>query len=215
MLSTEQKKSLETATTCYWADLCAPGSPGGEFLGGRGLPADSISPWRIGYVSTPLPGHEQYKGMLAIPYLRRSATGAWSVITMRFRRIHPGAGTKYLSLPGHSPDLFNTLPLATGTDRVVLCEGELDTITANLCGLPAVGVPGARSWDPEWAHTLDGVSDVWIFADGDPAGKELSKRIVADVPHAKIINFPPKKDVNDIFCEHGAEGIHNLMKGHI
>src|SRR5690606_22396316 len=89
-LSDVQKKFLETATSQYRESL--PGSPAEEYLASRGFqPGNTaVGKFRLGYVADPLPGHEMYRGMLAIPYLRRSPTPA--------RRGGPGHGS---STPGH------------------------------------------------------------------------------------------------------------------
>ena len=73
-LSESQKKSLRDATLAY--QRAFPGSPAEEYLASRGLGFPSIKEemdkFMLGYVAEPLPGHEQYQGMLAIPYLRWS-----------------------------------------------------------------------------------------------------------------------------------------------
>src|SRR5690554_7306712 len=84
-LSDVQKKCLETATSQYRESL--PGSPAEEYLASRGFQPDNtaVGKFRLGYVADPLPGHEMYRGVLAIPELRRAPDGVWTVVTMRFR----------------------------------------------------------------------------------------------------------------------------------
>lgn len=156
---------------------------------------------RIGYVDDPLPGHEMYRGMLAIPYLRQNQakSDSWSVVSMRFRCIedhtHVGHG-KYNTQPGDRPRLYNTRSLIQAHDNVAICEGEFDAIAALAIGIDAVGVPGATAWQPHFRDPFLGYESVYVLADGDEAGLRFGRSIAESLPNAKIIPCPPGEDVN-------------------
>ena len=114
----------------------------------RGLAFPSIlresdARFRLGYVADPLRGHDAYKGMLAIPYLRWSQEFGWSVVSIRFRRLDDQK-PKYLTVAGDRPRLYNTTALLKQSPRIAITEGEIDAITAEACGIPTVGVPGVQ-----------------------------------------------------------------------
>jgi hypothetical protein len=45
--------------------------------------------------------------------------------------------------------LYNVQDILKLAPRIVVCEGELDTvIVSGVLGLPAVGVPGVAAWKP-------------------------------------------------------------------
>src|SRR5687767_9119586 len=97
--SNSTRESLEAACRTY--EEAMPGSPAEVYLKGRGLDPTSkaLASFRLGYVDSPVVGHEQYRGRLAIPYLTASG-----ITDLRFRSVpvpvaDEGA-PKYLSLPG-------------------------------------------------------------------------------------------------------------------
>lgn len=202
-LSAEQRKFLVTATLRYHQSL--PGSPAAEHLAARGLLAPSmapiVTPFRLGYVEEPLPGHEMYQGMLAIPYLRLAPDGQPLAVKLRFRNL--GEGTKYLDVAGTQTRLFNTVALLRDTINICITEGELDTIAAECCGFPSVGVPGATNWKPHFAEPFLGYNKVFILADGDEPGMKFARTVAKELPNGVIIPAPPGEDVNSTILKVG------------
>lgn len=155
--------------------------------------------FRLGYVAEPLLGHERYQGWLAIPYLRWSQEHGWIVVNIRFRCIqdhdHKQAGHgKYESLPGSGTWLYNTLALMRDSDTISIIEGELDAIMSDLCGLPAVGAPGAQTWRPYMALPFLGYKRVLAIGDGDEAGKEFANKVAGTIPGALPLIMPDGHD---------------------
>lgn len=218
--SEELKKFLAKATSEYHRSL--EFSPAEEYLARRGLLSPenevALSRFRIGYVDNPLPGHEMYRGWLAIPYLRWGPSGTWSVATMKFRcienhdceEVHPRMG-KYMSQPGADTHLFNTRDIQKSDREIAICEGELDAITAHLAGIPAVAVPGVKNWKDQYYRLFKGFEVVWIFADGDSWGEGLAKKL-SDGMGGKLrtISMPPGEDVNSMVLKYGKKA---LLKG--
>jgi 5S rRNA maturation endonuclease (ribonuclease M5) len=222
--SEEQKTFLAEATTRYKRSLS--GSPGELYLEKRGLltPENrvALSRFQIGYVEDPLPGHEWYQGWLSIPYLRKGPSEdgpfkGWSVATMKFRCIkdhnceeaHPKLG-KYMSHPGDTK-LFNTVDLQSSDDAIAICEGEIDAITAHLCGIPAVAVPGVKAWKSKYYRLFRGYKTIWVFADGDSYGEGLAKELSNKMgDKITVIKMPDGEDVNSVVLKHGKQA---LLKG--
>lgn len=207
-LSQSQKDYLREATSRYHNAM--PTSPASDYLQTRGLAWESIqtavSRFRLGYVGDPLPGHEMYKGYMAIPYLRWSADKEWAVVSMRFRRLDDGK-PKYMTLAGDRPRLFNTMALLKDTANVAITEGEIDAITATVCGLPAVGVPGAQAWQPWFREPFLGYRNVYVLADGDDAGMQFATQVASALPNGKIIPMPDGEDVNSLVVSKGKDAL--------
>lgn len=169
-----------------------------------------MSRFRLGYVGDPLPGHEQFRGYLAIPYLRWSQEHKWAVVSIRFRCLeqhdHKGHG-KYMTAAGDRPRLFNTLALLKDSPKVAITEGEIDAITAQVCGIPAVGVPGSQAWQPHFREPFLGYRDVYVLADGDDAGMTFANTVASTLPNAKVIPMPPGEDVNSLVGAKGKEAL--------
>jgi hypothetical protein len=213
-LSASQRDWLRQATVRYHQAL--PGSPAAEYLGTRGLmdPAivDQTNQFRLGYVADPLPGHEGYRGMLAIPYIRYSQEYGWGVVSIRFRKLQDGVDNKYLTVAGDRPRLFNTQALLRRSPSIAITEGELDAITAELCGVPAVGVPGSQMWKPHHVEPFLGYKDVFILEDGDDAGREFSNKVKSSLSNGKIIPMPPGEDVNSVVVQGGPTALTRRLR---
>ncbi|MBM7771943.1 hypothetical protein JOD54_002147 [Actinokineospora baliensis] len=208
--SAVRRRFLAEATGRYHASL--PGSPGEEHLATRGLLAPSIADktatYRLGYVSDPLPGHEPYRGMLAIPYLRVSPGREWSVVSIRFRCLDDACSHeyhgKYNTVAGDRPRIYNTLEIIRNDEQIAVTEGEIDAITATISGVPAIGIPGAGSWKSVFREPLLGYELVLILADGDQAGIKFANTVAADLPNGVIIRMADGEDVNSTVVKNGA-----------
>ncbi|MFJ2244874.1 toprim domain-containing protein [Streptomyces sp. NPDC087862] len=213
-LSASQRVDLITAAKRYSSRY--EGSPAEELIVGRGL-GELAGKLGLGFVSEPVVGHERYRDHLAIPYLR-PAGGQFAVATLRFRRIgtlvSEGAsnldefedslsGAKYLSLPGHSPLMYNTQALLTHLPYIALCEGELDAATAELAGVPAVGLPGVSSWRDHFGPAFAGFETVFVIGDGDQAGRQFTQKMCERLPNAKPIDLGDGYDVNSFTQQYG------------
>lgn len=208
-LSSAQRQFFESAATQYQLDLANEPAPGAaEYLRSRGLGPEAVSRFRLGVVRRPLPGHEQYAGRLAIPYLTPAG-----VINIRFRcpQAHDCDGhAKYLSADGAGTNLYNVLDLKRDSSFICVAEGEIDTMSLSLAGLPAVGVPGVKTWQKHFSRCLEDYDVIYAFGDGDDAGGKFSAFLAREAK-ARPIRMPNGKDCNDLFRTEGAEGLRKLI----
>jgi len=72
---------------------------------------------------------------------------------------------------------------------VLLVEGESDCHACWHCGIPAVGVPGADTWKPEFAAKLEG-RQVYVWHEGDKGGRRLVGLVASDLASAMVIRRP-------------------------
>lgn len=171
-----------------------------EYLASRGLSLTDAKTVRLGYVAEPLPGHEQFKGRLSIPYITPSG-----VVDIRFRSVGPQE-PKYMGMPGTQTRLYNVNALVTAENYIAVTEGEIDAITLNYkCGIPAIGVPGANNWKRHYSRLLQDFEQVFIFADGDQPGQDFAKKVSQEVNGVTVINMPEGHDVNSTYLINGAE----------
>ncbi|WP_335986601.1 hypothetical protein [Glycomyces sp. MUSA5-2] len=172
-------------------------SPVLDYLAGcRGI-TDPVLIGRLGlgFVGKPSPGHERFRGMLSIPYLRYDAMGS-TVATIRFACATDGCAHEHhdqtTSLPGHEPRLYNTRDLYARVDELCICLGEWDTITALARGLHAVGVQDAEGWRPYMARAFRGYKKVMLFTRAEDRGRSMrwANEVAAQIPTAVIAPFP-------------------------
>lgn len=168
----------------------------------RLLTEETIEQYRIGYVADPSPGHEDVRGFISVPYL----TPDGECIALRFRRLGEG-GPKYLSMAGDSPRMFNTQALERGTRNICVTEGEFDTLIAEQCGLPAVGIPGANAWQSVWKRLLVQFDAVYVLHDDDEPGRELVAKIAASGLDSVRPVPMTGGDVTTLYREHGRDGL--------
>lgn len=217
-LSDMQKKFLVEASRRY--NQALEGSPAEEYLASRGLVGPEIDALGFGYVKEPLPGHEWQKGRLAIPYLRQGPDKNMSVINIKFRCIedhdckeaHPRAG-KYTAQTGGGTHIYNTNAIIRSHDEIVMCEGELDSATWELVGMPSVGLPGTGSWMKHFGRIFPGYATIFFCADTDDAkgqGLAFADELAQD-PYLRGTNFKvipmPGGDVNKTYVEMGAQAL--------
>lgn len=205
-LSSSQKKSLLAAASRYHGQLTTETL---DYLAARGLDREVVDAHRIGLVSTPMDGHEYLQGRLAIPYLGPKG----NVYNLRFRCLAhkdckaEGCNSKYISLPGFPSRVFNVRAVKGDHTELHVTEGELDCITLTACGLATVGLPGVENMPRHFPRLVAGFSRVYLWADGDAAGRELVKEFTRAVPWGEAVYMPTDQDVNSIFVEGGKDAV--------
>jgi hypothetical protein len=84
---------------------------------------------------------------------------------------------KYKTLAGTGTRLFNT-DCSWDNREIALTEGEFDALVLEQAGFPAMGAPGAQSWQNEWDDYLTNVRRLWLVYDRDPAGERGAAKLV-------------------------------------
>jgi AAA domain-containing protein len=145
--------------------------------------------------------------------------------------IRTAGGTLHYADDGRSPkmkaDAGTTRelwpdPRDVAGDVAVVVEGEPDAITAHALNLPAIGVPGAGKYNPEWpARIAAGRRHVYLIADSDDVGRTRMRRLaeriatVAD-PFVYVIDFAPERDdgydLSDVVADFDLEGAREVVE---
>jgi len=207
--SQERRAFLERARKSYQEQMNTAPAVVEYLTKTRGLSEASVAYFRLGAVVDPLPSHEAYRGMIAIPYTAPNG----DTLSIRFRRIE-GDGAKYLTMPGDKPRPFNTSSIERHTDFICMTEGEFDSMIAHQIGLPAIGIPGVQTWKDDWGLIFAPYRTVYGLCDGDEAGRDFGKRIAEKLPNFRMIDMgrhitPDGEDisvdVNTAYLLHGTE----------
>jgi Toprim-like len=105
-------------------------------------------------------------------------------VTLGSVRYMPGASNgqiKALAVKGSTRDLWPDPATITGP-VIYVVEGEPDAVTAAHIGLPAVGVPGAAKWRPEWGERIAaGRARVVVITDADEPGRNAAQKWAAAI----------------------------------
>ncbi len=161
-----------------------------EYAHAKGLPLDLLR--RLGLQTVSRKGHPAVR----IPYFDREGNEA----AVRFRLSLAGPGpSRFRWTSGAKPLLYGLWKLeeARTAGRVLLVEGESDAQTLWLYGLPALGIPGASCWRPEWAALLEGLA-VYAWQEPDDGGARLIRSLADSVPDLRVIAPPAdRKDISE------------------
>ena len=166
---------------------------------------DVVEPYRLGVVTDPLPGDEEYRGRLVIPYLTLAGVRALKFRCIEAHNCKDEGHPKYTQPHGQPQRLYNAPAYFGGHDRIGFTEGEIDAITATVhLGLPTFGVPGATQWDKNgyfWELIPRDFAEIVVFADGDLPGKQFASKVANSAgPSSRIVFCEDGSDVNDMVC---------------
>lgn len=187
-----------------------------EYLAARGVSEEVARFHRLGVNGDPLPGYEQWRGRLVMPYLTPSG-----VVALRFRDLSGKSNAKYLSMDGAQPRLYNVAALHTGLPHVGIVEGEFKAIALTNAGLPTVGVPGSQMWLKHHPRVFADFATVFVVGDNDikyegegedrklgpNPGQALAVKIVKSVRNAVNIVGPGNLDVDEWIMRDGADAV--------
>ena len=203
-LNNSQRSFLLQATQRYAATI----EDASDYLSSRQLSVEEAKVFHLGVVVDPLPGHEPYKGRLAIPYITPSG-----VVDIRFRDLTGTHDAKYMGLVGAETTMFNTQAVFAADDYICVTEGEFDCIMMSVkTQHPTVGIPGANNWKKHYAKILDDFDVVVVLADGDAPGLEFGKKISRELGNVNIISMPDGEDVNSMMIKNGSEWLDERIK---
>ena len=138
-------------------------------------------------------------GMPAVRIPYRDAEGAY-----QFDKFRLSDGTARRS--GHGPyGLYGLQQLtsASGSQLVMLCEGESDVWAAAAHAIVAVGVSGARAWKPDYVALLAG-RKVALWQEPGPAADQFVIDVARDLPTAWVVAAGDgAKDLCALHQQHG------------
>lgn len=120
-------------------------------------------------------------------------------------------GSKYTYDKGGKVTLYGSDRIE-GHSKVLITEGEIDTLVAWSANIPSVtSTGGALSFQAEWAELLKD-KEVIICFDNDSAGGEGMVKTLSILPHAQVLFLPDRpgiKDISDFVSQGG--NIHALL----
>lgn len=206
-LSVVQRKSLARALDTYQKYL----ADALEYLAGRGIDQEAALSAGLGVVRDPLPGHEHLVSRLAIPYLTPAGPVNYNFRCMKPHSCKEAGHPKYMMWHGLPVNLYNVTALHTAGQSIAVAEGEIDALSSSLAGIPCVGISGASKWQDHWKNVFEDFSSVYVWQDGDDAGKKFGDRMVSET-NAIRVALSPGEDVNSIWVASGAEALRTRIR---
>jgi len=151
---------------------------------------------------------EEPDGKLAIHYLTRDG----EVSAVQFRNALTG-DNRFKWRSGDTVILYGLWRISEWgtTDTLYLTEGTTDCWSMWSADLPALGIPSASTWKPEWWNELHGFQRIVLIPDTDSAGAKLVEKLSHTVPmelssRVYVLRLPDGvKDVNELWKRENAE----------
>lgn len=209
-LSALQQEAVEEAVSSYQAAVTADAA---RYLHARGIDRATAATFRLGVVADPRPGHERFRGFLAIPYLDKNG----QALTMRFRCLaehnhRDFAHGKYMSLPHDPARVFNVGAIHRAGDTIEVTEGEFDSMILTKLGLYAIAIPGATGWRGHHRRMLAGFNRVRVWGDPDDAGADFTNAVMRSLPRSAQGMRLKGGDVTETYMAGGADAVLALIK---
>lgn len=121
---------------------------------------------------------------------------------------------------GCKPILFGMKQCSDGYDRLVITEGQLDSLSVAMAGVKnAVSVPtGAKgfTWIPycyDWVSKFD---EIVVFGDYEKEQitllDEVAKRFPCKIKHVRPEDYRGCKDANEILQKYGKDAVRNAVE---
>lgn len=207
-------ESILDAAGLVWEDLFPDRKQSTTFTPKPRPPREEAPPKsQAGKESTPLPGctleayatfkklpeafleglgvcQDRYGGKPAVGIAYKSDAG--KRIAMRYRtaltKAQDGRDDRFRWETGAKliPYGLWRLEEARKAGYIVLVEGESDCHTLWFHRIPAVGIPGANNWKPEWASYFAGIPQLYLIVEPDQGGKTLRKVLEFSALAARI-----------------------------
>jgi hypothetical protein len=144
-------------------------------------------------------------GLVRIPYrYRDGSVHRWRFVSSSGRRWWgPGEGL--------IPFGLETLPSPglAKESTLLIAEGESDTLALQeaFADWHVIGLPGARSWRREWRLIVDPHPLVYVVADGDKSGRDMTERVCRDVTWGRPLWLPEGQDARSLVQDHGPRAL--------
>lgn len=220
--STEEENFI-TLYEAFLTNLCVPlmQTPGGMYLEERGIRATVADAYGVRYCPDfspiwELASREQIKisglssfyafqkhklPFLVFPYLKQ---GKPLFLKARCLLSKSDAQalqiSRFLNSRGTVPCLWNHDSIDKAT-QVLICEGEIDALSAITFGYVSVGLPGWAHWKDIWVRDFF-QKEVFLVLDADPAGRAGALAIARQfervaLPRPRQVFLEEGRDLND------------------
>ncbi len=171
-----------------------------EYLHGRGLTDIIINAYKLGW------GTFYGKKWITIPI--PDIYGNFSFFKLR---EDPNTGNNKITYPKEiKAQIYGLDTLASNTEKIVICEGELDRLLLLSKDVPAItSTHGAMTFKEEWIETIGKNKKIYICFDNDETGKKGAERVAKLLESTKneiyIVTLPQevddKGDITDYFIK--------------
>ena len=184
-------------------ETCHQAIPGRirQYLNARGITDALVSDYKLGW------GEFYGKWWITIPI--KDIDGNFAFFKLR---QDPNKGNEKITYPkGIEAQIYDWDTLENATDRIVICEGEMDRLLLISKGIPAItSTHGAMTFKEEWIKNRGKSWEIYICFDNDETGRKGAERVAKMVANGGnnktyLITLPEEVgeggDITDYFIK--------------
>lgn len=189
-----------------------PKEPAVRYLESRGISEETAKRYEITV-------QDKHEDVLVFPFYDEKGRLQF----VKYRKIgykKGDPGSKEWCQEKCKPILFGMKQCNTENKALVVCEGQLDSLSVAECGIGnAVSVPtGAKgfTWIPYCWDWLQGFETIIVFGDHENGHitllDEFSRRFGKRIKHVREEDYKDCKDANEILCKYGKEQVRQCVE---
>lgn len=192
-IAIKEKEEQSEQDFSEYIEHCSQSAEAVTFFNGRGLSAETVKRFNLGFDET--------RNEAIIPYGKD-----WYIA----RRNYDTDGGKYHIPKGSSrPYPYNAKRLIERTEEpCFVVEGEINTLSLEEIGFHACGIGSGTGWRGfiSFIGKCSPQRPLIIMLDNDPAGLQAQQELIKGLPDgvravSSVFPFEAKKDINDILIE--------------
>ncbi len=148
---------------------------------------------------------QKYQGLPAVRIPYKGVDGAEAAVRFRIAlEKSEEDDNRFRWRTGSKAQLYGLWKLERirKTGYAVLVEGESDAQTLWYHGIPALGVPGASNWKPEWSGHLEGLEKIYAVVEPDKGGETFRGKLAgcgAIKDRLHLVELGEHKDASGLY----------------
>ena len=189
-----------------------PREPAVKYLESRSIPEDIAKKYEI-------TTQNEHDNILVFPFYDEN--GKMQFVKYRKTDFDKSRDkSKEWCEPGCKPILFGMKQCNNKYDRLVITEGQLDSLSVAAAGIEnAVSVPtGAKgfTWIPYCYNWVSKFEEIIVFGDHEKGYitllDEMARRFPCRIKHVRVEDYKGCKDANEILQKYGKEAVKNAVE---
>lgn len=180
--------------------------PAVRYMAKRGISEDVVKRYN-------LTCQKEHENVLVFPFF--DPDGNMQFVKYRNTEHVKGEGSKEWCEADCRPILFGMNHVNANDKRLILTEGQIDSLTLNECGYTnAVSVPTGKNgftWYPycyDWLKQFDTLIVFGDYEDGKiTLLEDMSGRFDGAVKHVRAEDYQGCKDANELYLTHGRDAV--------
>lgn len=159
-------------------------------------------------------GTDQSGKHIKIPY--KDQDGKVQATRKRYNPTNPNGKFKWQK--GSTLCLYGLWKIKEFTEYAILVEGESDSQSLWMLGLPTLGVPGATNFQAKWAEQLASIPRLYLHIEPDKGGQTFRQQMISKLYEGgyegEVLTFTLEdyevKDPSELYGKNGMDALEQV-----